>query len=136
MIFRTPTIEEFQQICAYIREFELDNRELQQEEFTAAFRENVLVGFGRLRKHIDCTELCSLGVVTNFRKQGIGKGIVEALIQRSSKSIHLVCIIPEFFSPFGFNIVEKYPAAILDKLHYCTQELQVPEAYVAMHLQQ
>lgn len=132
--FRTPTENEFIQIRNYIQQFELDDRNLKQKEFTAAFRENELVGFGRLREHSDCIELCSLGVVTKHRRQGIGKSIVKELIQRSISSIHLVCIIPDFFTPFGFHLVEKYPSAIQDKLNYCTQELVVPETYVAMCL--
>lgn len=135
MTFRTPTNEEFQQICNFICEFELDNRALQQQEFTAAFRENQLVGFGRLREHSDCIELCSLGVVTKYRRQGIGKSISAELIKRSKGNIHLVCIIPEFFTPFGFRIVRECPVAIHDKLEYCTKELVVPETYVAMLLQ-
>lgn len=134
MTFRTPSEQEFLLIRNYIQQFELDDRNLKQEEFTAAFRENELVGFGRLRQHSDCIELCSLGVVTNHRRKGIGKAIVNELIQRSKSSIHLVCIIPEFFTPFGFEVVGNYPSAIHDKLNYCTQELVVPETYVAMLL--
>ena len=135
MTFRTPTLEEFILIRNYIQQFELDDRNLKQEEFTAAFRENELVGFGRLREHSDCIELCSLGVITQHRRQGIGKSIVKELIKRSTSSIHLVCIIPDFFIPFGFQSVEKYPLSVQDKLDYCTQELIVSETYVAMLLQ-
>lgn len=134
MTFRTPNEQEFLLIRNYIQQFELDDRNLKQEEFTAAFRNDELVGFGRLRQHSDCIELCSLGVVTNHRRQGIGKAIVKELIQRSKSSIHLVCIIPDFFAPFGFQVVENYPPAIQDKLNYCTHELVVPETYVAMLL--
>lgn len=141
MTFRTPSEQEFLLIRNYIQQFELDNRNLKQEEFIAAFRampagrqENELVGFGRLREHSDCIELCSLGVVTQYRRQGIGKAIVSELIKKSKSSIHLVCIIPDFFSPFNFQIVKNYPSAIQDKLDYCTQELVVPESYVAMCL--
>ncbi len=132
MTFRTPSEEEFSKIRNYIREFELDNRSLKQEEFTAAFRDKELVGFGRLRRHPDCTELCSLGVVTPHRRQGIGKAIVAQLLQRSKTPIHLVCIIPEFFTPFGFQVLDTFPTSIQDKLDYCTSELTVPEPYVAM----
>ena len=74
-----PTEKEFQQICGYISEFELDNRDLQKEQFIVAMRNGELVGFGRLRQHDDCIELCSLGVVTPHRKQGIGRAIVKEL---------------------------------------------------------
>ena len=134
LTFRAPTSYEFLQIRNYIQQFELDDRNLKQEEFSAAFRENELVGFGRLREHTDCIELCSLGVVNDHRRQGIGKSIVKELIKRSKSSIHLVCIIPDFFTPFGFLIVKEYPAAIQNKLDYCTHELVVPENYVAMCL--
>lgn len=131
---RTPPDKEFQKIREYIHEFELDDRDLQQEQFTAAFCNDQLVGFGRLRKHNDCTELCSLGVVTSYRKQGIGKALTAELIKRSSQNLYLVCIIPEFFMPFGFHIAGEYPSSIQNKINYCTQELVVPEQYVAMTL--
>lgn len=134
LTFRTPTLQEFLQIRNYIFQFELDDRNLKQEEFTAAFRKDELAGFGRLREHSDCIELCSLGVVTEHRRQGIGKAIVSELIKRTNKNIHLVCIIPDFFIPFNFQIVTDFPFAIQDKLNYCTQELVVPETYVAMCL--
>ena len=132
--FSTPNETAFLQIKQHVHDFELDDRNLQQHEFIAAFREEEVLGFGRLRHHSDCIELCSLGVITQHRKQGIGKSIVELLINQSSQSIHLVCIIPEYFIPFGFKIIEKFPAAMQDKLDYCTQELIVPETYVVMCL--
>ena len=132
---RTPSNKEFKQICDYIQEFELDNRGLKGQEFTAAFRDEELVGFGRLRKHSDSTELCSLGVISNYRRKGIGKSIVKELIKRAEESIYLVCIIPEFFRPFGFQVVSTFPSSIQNKIDYCTSELVVPEIYVAMALE-
>jgi hypothetical protein len=38
--FKTLTEKEFQQICKSIHEFELDDRNLLQHQFTAAFRDN------------------------------------------------------------------------------------------------
>ena len=131
---RTPSDKEFEQICNYITEFELDNRDLQKKQFTAAFRNNQLVGFGRLREHLDCTELCSLGVVTPLRRKGIGKAIATELIKRAAQDIHLVCIIPDFFKAFGFQVIKEYPSSIQNKIGYCTQELIVPDTYVAMLL--
>ncbi len=131
---RVPTDIEFSQICFFINEFELDNRELQKKQFTAALRDTILAGFGRLREHNSCLELCSLGVIAQHRRKGIGKAIVTKLINNSSKDIYLVCIIPEFFIPFGFQITEEYPPSIQNKINYCTSELAVPEKYTAMVL--
>jgi N-acetylglutamate synthase-like GNAT family acetyltransferase len=132
LVLRTPTVTEFQRIKDYITEFELDNRALKQEEFIAAFRNDELVGFGRIREYADCSELCSLGVVTLHRRQGVGKALVKALIEKAQSDLFLVCIIPDFFIPLGFAVTEIYPAAIRDKISYCTYELIAPEKYVAM----
>lgn len=132
IILKAPDDKEFLQIVEYIHEFDLDSRALQKEQFTAAFRDNELVGFGRLREHTDCIELCTLGVVTPHRRKGIGKKIVKELIRRADKSIYLVCIIPEFFTPLGFRIINEFPDSIDDKLNYCMHELVVPESYVVM----
>ncbi len=131
---REPTDKEFEQVCAFINEFELDCRNLKKEQFITAFRGEELAGFGRIREHTDCFELCSLGVVTKLRRKGIGKAIVKKLIKGSSKNIYLVCIIPEFFIPFGFQVMKEYPASIQNKIKYCSLELAVPETYVAMLL--
>jgi len=136
LTFKIPTKKEFEQICEYIHEFELDDCDLSPHQFIIALNGNdKLLGFGRLRNHPDCTELCSLGVVTQHRSQGIGKAIVSQLIKRAIGKLYLVCIIPEFFTPFGFTIVNHYPAPLLNKLNYCTHELVVPEIYVVMQLQ-
>lgn len=129
---KTPNENEFEQICHFISEFELDDRELNQEQFVAAYRNNELVGFGRLRERGDCIELCSLGVVTPHRRKGIGKAIVQELIKRANAELFLVCIIPDFFAPFGFKETLNYPLTIQEKIDYCTSELIVPEKYVAM----
>lgn len=132
---RTPTEQEFQQIRTHIAEYELDDRSLHRQEFIAAFSDNKLTGFGRLRIHPDCTELCSLGVITPLRGIGIGKTIVAELINRSDQNLFLTCIIPEFFIPFGFHITKNYPPSMQNKLEYCTNSLCVPETYVVMKLE-
>ena len=80
MIIKKPSDKEFEQIRKYICDLELDIRDLKQQEFIAAFFHDQLVGFGRLRQHTDCIELCSLGVITSQQKQGIGKAVVSHFI--------------------------------------------------------
>jgi N-acetylglutamate synthase-like GNAT family acetyltransferase len=135
VLLKAPSDEDFELIRKYIHDFELDDRGLKKEEFCAAFEHDELRGFGRLRKHPDCTELCSLGVVTPYRNKGIGKAITAELIRKEADTTYVVCIIPHFFTPFGFKEVTTYPASIKEKLDYCTHSLPVPESYVAMCLQ-
>lgn len=127
-----PNEEQFDAICGFIKQYELDNRDLKREQFIVAVCNGELLGFGRLRKHADCMELCSLGVVTPHRMKGIGKAIVEELLRATSQSVYLVCIIPGFFEPLGFRTVEHYPESVKNKISYCAQELAVPETYFAM----
>jgi N-acetylglutamate synthase-like GNAT family acetyltransferase len=110
----------------------LDNRALNKEEFLVAMSNNELVGFGRIRQRENCHELCSLGVIEPKRLQGIGKELVKALIKKSKTPLFLVCIIPSFFEPFGFCVVDEFPAQMQEKLNYCTSELIVPEKYIVM----
>ena len=76
--------------------------------------------------------MCSLGVIELERLKGVGKQIVQALTQKVEKPLYLVCIIPKFFEPLGFVLVDVFPEAMQEKLNYCTSELVVPEKYVVM----
>jgi N-acetylglutamate synthase-like GNAT family acetyltransferase len=129
---RQPTSSEFSYLENYIRIYELDNRALNVAQFVAAFEQNKLLGFGRLRKHNDCVELCSLGVVAPYRRKGIGKRIVNELLKQTSESVYLVCVIPEYFFSFDFVVVDTYPNVLQDKLDFCTNNLIVEEKYVVM----
>lgn len=91
-----------------------------------------VLGFGRILKHEDCHEFCTLGVIEPDRYKGIGKILVMAIIKASTQPLYLACIIPDYFIPFDFKIVENYPLALHDKLAYCNNELSVEKPYVIM----
>ena len=126
------SIQDFEKIKAYISLFELDNRDLDYRQFLVYKKENELVGFGRIRNYSDCDEICSLGVIESERKKGIGKQLVKALIQKTTSTLFLVCIIPQYFEGLNFKVTNQYPIEILEKLNYCTNSLVVEEEYVAM----
>jgi N-acetylglutamate synthase-like GNAT family acetyltransferase len=115
-----------------LEKFELDNRNLNIEQFLTAEIKEELIGFGRIRMRESCSELCSLGVVESERMKGVGKQLVLSLIQKSTDPLFLVCIIPSFFEPLGFIVVDEFPEAMQEKLNYCSSELVVPEKYVVM----
>lgn len=131
-VLRIPDNSEFSTIKIHVHEFELDDRELNPNEFTAAFFDSTLAGFGRLREYSNCTELCTLGIMEIHRNKGVAKKITRELILRAKNDLYLVCIIPDFFTAFGFSIVDEYPGNIKNKLDYCTANLVVPETYVVM----
>ena len=132
LYIKTSDENDFLIIKKLIDQFELDDRDIHQHQFLVAKENNELLGFGRIRRHDDCFELCSLGVTEPKRLQGIGKQLVKELILITQEPLYLVCIIPEFFVPFGFKVVPEYPKAMEEKLDYCTSELVVPEKYMVM----
>ena len=132
IVIDSPAVADFERIKKHIVDFELDNRALEKEQFLVAKQGEQIVGFGRIREYENCSELCSLGVIEPERNRGIGKELTKQLIEKSKQELFLVCIIPDFFRPFGFTETTDYPEALNNKLQYCTSELVVPETYVVM----
>lgn len=128
------SLSQFEEVKKHIHTFELDNRELKASEFLIEQNGSELLGFGRIREYAGFSELCSLGVMENKRSKGVGKKLCQALIAKSTQPLYLVCIIPDYFSALGFSICKDYPAAIQNKLEYCTGSLPVEETYVVMKL--
>lgn len=124
--------ENFEHIERYIKRFELDNRSLMPEQFLTIHKNNELIGFGRIREHAGCSELCSLGIIEPERNKGAGTVLTKQLMLKAIQPLYLVCIIPSFFEPLGFEVCTEYPDAIADKLKYCNEQLPVSEQYVAM----
>lgn len=135
MQLTTPSESDFKEICRLIALFELDNRGLEAAQFIIAANGHEISGFGRIRKYATCSELCSLGVVEPRRNKGIGSRLVKELSGKVTGPLYLVCIIPGFFEPLGFYVVNEYPLEIKDKLEYCISVLSVTEPYVVMKYQ-
>lgn len=136
MRIEEPSARQFNEIIRLIGQFELDNRELQASQCLAAISGKTLLGFGRIRSYAGCSELCSLGVVEPQRHKGIGSLLVRALIQKAQQPLYLVCVIPAFFVPLGFQTTSDYPPELQQKLDYCREALSVPEEYVVMKYEQ
>lgn len=122
----------FELVKKHIAEYELDDRQLKQSEFVTLSDHTGLLGFGRLREYEGFTEFCSLGILAGKRSKGFGKLLCEVLIEKAPTTIYIVCVIPAYFEPMGFEICSEYPKEILDKLNYCTDSLHVEESYVVM----
>ncbi|MGE0569329.1 MAG: GNAT family N-acetyltransferase [Bacteroidia bacterium] len=126
--------EDLSHLIDLLNQLELDSRNILLHEFILAKKQNQIIGFIRLKKHSECYELCSLGVVEPERYKYVATKLVNALLKKNKQPLYLVCIIPEFFKRFNFNIVTKFPQEMNDKLEYCINSLPVEEQYVAMKL--
>ncbi|MGZ4037653.1 MAG: GNAT family N-acetyltransferase [Bacteroidia bacterium] len=129
------TLPDFTIVKRLIAEMCLDDTALEYDQFITVKQANKVLGFGRLRTHAQCQELCSLGVTEDFRLKGIGRYLTAELIAKRQKPLYVVTVIPDFFSKAGFKITEKFPEEINTKLNYCRTSLSVPEPYVVMKLE-
>jgi N-acetylglutamate synthase-like GNAT family acetyltransferase len=136
LIPHTCSALNFEKVKHLVKELELDDRQLESQQFLTLSKNDQVFAFGRLRTYNGFSELCTLGVVDVARHFGLGTKLVNALINSCEHTIYLVCIIPDYFEKLGFQICTDYPAELADKLNYCVSALPVPEPYVVMRLKQ
>lgn len=100
-----------------IEKFRLDDEDLNCQQFIVAVEANEIVGFGRIRHHEKVYELGCVGVVENRRNQGIGKTIVEHLINIfPSNDVYITTDLLDYFERFGFRKIDSGPDGLVEKL--------------------
>jgi len=116
-VFVRPALEsDMEKIKPYIEEYGLDGENLDNQQLYIAEVDCKLAGFGRFKCYGEVYELATLGVLENFRGNGVGRKIVEKLLYAvPSKEIWITTIIPEYFKQFGFIEDENIPDEILLK---------------------
>ena len=83
-----------------------DRVDLATEQFVVAKSEDAwILGCGRLRPYPEFCEIASLAVVDDSRATGIGRAIVECLLEMYEGTIYLICDdeVVEFFRHFKFT---------------------------------
>ncbi len=101
------------------KSFALDFEAVSWKQFLVAKKEEEIIGFGRLRDYFECTEIATVGVIHSERGKGLGTLIVNELIRIGPKEIFVTCVIPNFFSRFGFQPVKQYPSILQKKVDFC-----------------
>lgn len=100
-----------------IERFRLDDEDLDYRQFVVAASGDEIIGFGRIRPHKEVYELGCVGVVEHRRNQGIGKIIVEHLINIfPTDDIYITTDMPEYFVRFGFKNIAPGPKELVEKL--------------------
>ncbi len=99
--------------------FDLDCEDMVWDQFMVAKRADKIIGFGRMRKYTECTEVATVGVISQEQKKGVGTLIVKELIRRGPAEIYVTCVIPDFFNKLGFQMVKQYPAVLRKKVDFC-----------------
>lgn len=96
-----------------IERLDLDEAAFRSREYVIALDEETgeKAGFGRLRVHEDAVELTSLGVVEEWRGQGVAAHVVERLVDHASDEdaavVYALAPEPNYLLQFGFEPVER-----------------------------
>jgi len=117
----------------------LDETAFRSRDYVIAIdeEENVKAGFGRYRVHkTDDGELCeltSIGVLEDWRGQGVGAHVVERLVRTAADegfdTVYALTAEPEYLAQFGFERIDvtQLPDRLRDRLAE-KQESIAPDA--------
>jgi N-acetylglutamate synthase-like GNAT family acetyltransferase len=97
----------------------LDYPGMEKDRIWVAEDQGRIAGLIALRTHADCRELVSLGVDPEYRNRGLGRKLVEALVDGSEGDIHLATIIPRFFEAYGFVETTSIPEGMAKDPSWC-----------------
>jgi N-acetylglutamate synthase-like GNAT family acetyltransferase len=114
---RPATPEDMAFISECIDRFSLDDEDLDYRQFVVAVDGAEIVGFGRIRPHKEVYELGCVGVKESRRNQGIGRMIVEHLINAfPSDDVYITTDLIGYFERLGFRQIEHGPKELIEKL--------------------
>ncbi|QCC52584.1 GNAT family N-acetyltransferase [Halapricum salinum] len=96
-----------------IEEMGLDETAFRSRDYVIAIDEqtNAKAGFGRIRIHKtdggETCELTSIGVLDDWREQGVGAHVIERLVQKAGDEgfevVYSLTDQPEYLAQFGFE---------------------------------
>jgi len=108
----------------HIEEMGLDETAFRSRDYVIAIDEetNEKAGFGRIRVHKtddgEHCELTSIGVLDDWRGQGVGAHVVERLVQKAGdegfETVYSLSDEPDYLAQFGFGRIEE--SALPEKL--------------------
>lgn len=122
-------------LLEYIEQMELDETAFRSRDYVIAMDEHTgeRAGFGRIRLHKtdegEICELTSIGVLPEWRGQGVGAHVVERLVttarDKEFETVYALTGATEYLSRFGFSAVEptKLPAVLQKRLEQKQENL-------------
>jgi N-acetylglutamate synthase-like GNAT family acetyltransferase len=122
----------------HIEAMGLDDAAFRSRDYVIAIDEqsNEKAGFGRIRIHRGEERVCELtgiGVLSDWRGQGVGAHVVERLLDRASdegfETVYSLTDQPEYLRQFGFEPIEAddFPEKLDERLE-TKREASAPDA--------
>jgi len=113
MVYLRPATEADQDIIrAMIFAERLDPTSLNWQNFIVAADGGEIVGIAQIKPHRDCREFGSLVVKPAYRRRGIGRQLVEALLSKETGDVYLLCAVQRapYYRQFGFEVIDQAQA--------------------------
>ncbi|AWB27427.1 GNAT family N-acetyltransferase [Halococcoides cellulosivorans] len=131
-----------------IEEMGLDETSFRSRDYVIAIDEDSgeKAGFGRRRVHkTDENRVCevtSIGVVEEWRNQGVGAHVLERLVQHAAdddfETLYALSDRPEYLAQFGFESIAEgdLPAPLADRLTEKRESIQPDAVPLALAIDQ
>jgi amino-acid N-acetyltransferase len=149
VVVRAATISDMRAVEPLIREFAEYNLMLPKsfDQLVRNFREFVvatdpdgrIVGCGALRVYGESlAEVCSLAVESSMQRSGLGRRLVERLVENAQdlaiSRVFALTLNPQFFGRLGFEVVAKdeFPQKVWADCRSCPKLHACDEIAVAM----
>ncbi|MCC7118814.1 MAG: GNAT family N-acetyltransferase [Anaerolineales bacterium] len=106
-----PALEsEFAQIKELVRVVGVNRLGLDWKRFVvAANPAGEVVACGQLKPHgADILELASIATHPNYRRQGLARRVIAALLEQAPRPLYLMCLTHNrpLYEKFGFQVIE------------------------------
>jgi N-acetylglutamate synthase-like GNAT family acetyltransferase len=118
MEIKMPSEFEFEHVIQLANSMKLDITEAIRTQFMIVKNDDVIVAFARIFPRGKLFELATLGVVKQYRSQGLSTLLIEKL-RTEYPQLHLVTVIPEYFKKLGFIVSKEIPKELEQKYNQC-----------------
>jgi len=109
-----------------VRRLRLDNETLDAEQFTTVRQGEEIIAFGRIKPYgDDVYELGCVGVVEGQRGHGLGRLVVQELIERfPTDAVYVTTDLTEYFDKLGFTRMDSLPRPLAEKIENVCDKLR------------
>lgn len=111
---KEPTELQYLQVLVLAKYMALDLSNVCRDQFMVVLEGQKIIGFVRLKIKIDLFEIATMGVVKSYRKQGVGRMLVDYYKQKYSP-LYVITCIPKHFEKQGFRQVLVVPEPLWTK---------------------
>jgi len=98
---------------------ELNYPEMENDRFWGADEGGLITGIVGLKRRPDCFELVALGVDPASRQWGVGRKLVQALLEAAPSAVYLATVIPHYFERLGFVRTPLAPTGMAKEPAWC-----------------